>query len=92
MGLADSHRAIRSVLWGVLKRHAAKFRHRGIDRMLKQIVCRGPSLFEQVAGPLAFAIAYSLGLGLLVSLVVFLVAVCTVQAWLKPDGPSRWTE
>jgi hypothetical protein len=60
--------------------------------MLTRIICRGPSLFEQVAGPLAFVIAYSLGLGLVVSSIVFLVAVVAVRVWLKPYGPGRWTE
>ena len=60
--------------------------------MLTRIICRGPSLLEQVAGPFAFVIAYSLGLGLVVSAIVFLVAVGAVQVWLKPNGPGRWTE
>jgi len=60
--------------------------------MLTRIIYRGPSLSEQFAGPLAFVIAYSLGLGLVVSAIVFLVAVVAVQIWLKPNGPGRWTE
>jgi hypothetical protein len=60
--------------------------------MLTRIIYRGPSLSEQFAGPLAFVIAYSLGLGLVISSIVFLLVLGAVQAWRKPYGPGRWTE
>jgi hypothetical protein len=36
MGMADSHRAVRSVLWGVLKHQADNYRRRGTARDVDQ--------------------------------------------------------
>jgi len=61
-------------------------------KMLTRIVYRGPSLLEQVVGPLAFAIAYSAGFGIIASSLVFVFVIFAVQVWRKPYGPGRWTE
>lgn len=61
-------------------------------KMLTKIIYRGPSLLEQVVGPLAFAIAYSAGFGIVASSLVFIVVIFAIQAWRKPYGPGRWTE
>jgi hypothetical protein len=63
--------------------------------MQKAIVCRGPSgpsMIETAAMAAIFVVSYSLGLGLVVSLILSTVACWYVSSRRDPRGPGRWTE
>lgn len=63
--------------------------------MPKAIVCRGPSGPSMIASftmTAVFVVSYSLGLGLVVSLILAVAACWYVSSRRAPRGPGRWTE